>query len=835
MEEKIWKAALAGLLHDVGKLEQRARTDPWLPAPGHEQEGQPVHATWTGYFIEQYVAAPYRAPALHGAYHHAPEKSPAQDHSLSLLVELADKLSAGERADPLEKGKPKDPPQQMVTIFDRLQFKGTPAKAEHYLDLQPLSLDEKALFPTTKKDRQVRGSAYLALCEQLRAAAGQVVDDPAVYLEHLLFAMQRSAWCVPSAYYHSVPDVSLYDHSRMTAALSVCLAEHADQVPAWLKAVEADYSGKAGSASAELLNTDAALLVGGDISGIQDFIYTISSKNAAKTLRGRSFYLQLLTEAVLRFVLKALGLPYTNVIYAGGGHFYLLAPLSAGAKLDEVRKSVSDRLIHHHGVSLYLAIGSARVPLSGFRIGRFPAYWSEMHASLAQAKNHRYQELGDELFDHVFAVPAQGGNPDAACAVCGEDVRPVSKLDDDDPEEADSPENRLKICSLCQSFDQQLGSLLPETHFIALGFGSATMARPGTARDTLAAFGMMFQLLPDASAAINLPGAESVTIWALNDPRSGKWPVSGLPQANTLHYTVNRIPRLTFDELREKVRGGFEYLGVLRMDVDDMGELFNKGFGDPTLGSTATIARLSTLSFQVSLFFEGWVKRLCEDVSGDIYAVYAGGDDLFLIGPWDVIPDLARRIYKDFKAYTGAHPGLHISGGMAFIGGKYPVYQAARDAASAEHTAKQMNGKDAFAFLDEAHHWTDFEELDLMKERILRLVGGSGEQAQDKAGLGGPKGIIGNLRVLADRQAQSGRSLGRPQWGPWMWLGAYQLARMAEQNKDKNPALSAELLAIRDSLEKDRYQKIHYWGIAARWAQLLTRNKPEKRKEPTNG
>ena len=32
--------------------------------------------------------------------------------------------------------------------------------------------------------------------------------------------MQTYTWCIPSAYYQSVPDVSLYDHSRMTAALA---------------------------------------------------------------------------------------------------------------------------------------------------------------------------------------------------------------------------------------------------------------------------------------------------------------------------------------------------------------------------------------------------------------------------------------------------------------------------------------------------------------------------------------------------------------------------------------------------------------------------------------
>ena len=42
LKTRIWQAALAGLLHDVGKVEQRARTDPWNPAPGVERSGQPA-------------------------------------------------------------------------------------------------------------------------------------------------------------------------------------------------------------------------------------------------------------------------------------------------------------------------------------------------------------------------------------------------------------------------------------------------------------------------------------------------------------------------------------------------------------------------------------------------------------------------------------------------------------------------------------------------------------------------------------------------------------------------------------------------------------------------
>ena len=67
MEQKIFNSALAGLIHDIGKMEQRARVDPWKTAPGIDQEGQPVHATWTLYFIENNLPKKYRAAALAGA------------------------------------------------------------------------------------------------------------------------------------------------------------------------------------------------------------------------------------------------------------------------------------------------------------------------------------------------------------------------------------------------------------------------------------------------------------------------------------------------------------------------------------------------------------------------------------------------------------------------------------------------------------------------------------------------------------------------------------------------------------------------------------------------
>jgi len=815
MEEHVFSAALAGLLHDIGKLEQRAREDPWNPAPGVEAEGQPVHATWSIYFIQNYVPAAYQAAALHGAYHHHPDQSPAADHSLSRLVALADKLSAGERADPPDRKK--GLPQQLITIFDRVSL-GESAKSSNwnYLPLRPLSLNQEALFPAPILLGGAQKDAYLALCEGLRPEVSRSFDDRTAYLENVLSALQRYTWCVPSAYYHALPDISLYDHSRMTAALAVCLADRTSaDIASLLEAVQRQYQDQASEADRLLLQQPVALLVGGDISGVQDFIYTVSAKGAARSLRGRSFYLQLLTEAVLRFVLDRLGLPYNNVIYSGGCHFFLLAPPEAAEQLTSVRQEVTRILLQHHGPGLYLALDSAPVPADGFRIGEFPRYWGDMHAALALRKQRRYTELGEDFYPLIFEPPQKGGNPDDTCSVCGEDMRQVRPFDEEREEQA-------RICSLCDSFIQEIGRHLPRATFLALGFGAPQETGPGPASNALRALGLSFQFLPDASQPVELPADLRLVLWALADPPGDKWPANDRqPAVHALRYTVNPVPLETFDQLESKTAGGFHRLGVLRMDVDDLGRVFKEGFGKASSPENrATLARLATLSLQVSLFFEGWIKRTCE--SGPyrdlIYSVYAGGDDVFLIGPWDRMPGLAQQISQEFQAYCGGSPDLHLSAGMAFIGGKYPIYQAAEDAHQALEKAKALPGKNAFSFLGRAWSWAEFEQVANQQARLEKLVGG-------EEGLEGPQAILQVLMRLAQvQESRAGKSPRRLIFGPWMWLGMYQLSRMAERAKEK-PELASAILAIRDELNQNDYRTLHQWAAAARWTQLKLRKK----------
>jgi CRISPR-associated protein Csm1 len=118
---------------------------------------------------------------------------------------------------------------------------------------------------------------------------------------------------------------------------------------------------------------------------------------------------------------------------------------------------------------------------------------------------------------------------------------------------------------------------------------------------------------------------------------------------------------------------GIKRLGVLRMDVDNLGQIFSTG-----LGAGANLARVGALSFSMSLFFEGWVEQIAEGLNAEegakdlIYAIYSGGDDLFFVGAWHLMPELAERISRDLARYSGFHPGIHLSGGIALAGSKYP-------------------------------------------------------------------------------------------------------------------------------------------------------------------
>lgn len=804
MDKKTISSAMGGLALNLGKLLQRSRPDPWALPPGMEGEEQPVSVLWTQYTAKSFPET-WRETAFQSAFYEAPEKSPQEGRALSLLLSIADKLSTGENVKVLVEKK-KQLPSQMVSIFSRMtSLRAQPVSEKFLLPLKELSLEPEALFPGSGAEKNP-SAACSKLIQPVMNAVKNFCGDGETDVENLLSALRQETWCIPAAVSpDSFPDVSLYDQARTTAALAVCLQEKSEpELQDIWDALRIDYRDpkQLTQSQRKCLEEPAAILLGGDISGIQNFIYTVTTDKAAKSLRGRSFYLQLLTEVILRFVLQELEIPYTNVIYTGGGHFYLLTPVSAKEKINSLQTKISRILLKHHGTSLYLSLGSAEIPFTGFHKGAFTEYWSQMHSALSDKKQTRYSEFGAEMASLLFEPRAHGGNREDFCSVCGEDKAGTIPL-------SDGAEGR--ICPACSSFADDLGEQLPNAIQIRLTLGTPEIREPGTLEDTLAEFGVGLELFSREGIKIGHTRAISAPrralLWELEDSMGNpKKMVAGLPTAVWRHAIVNRIPRATFDEMQDAIPQGIQRLGVLRMDVDNLGLMFQTGFGSADK-SIATLSRLSTLSFQLSVFFEGCLGRLCESFQS-IYTVYTGGDDLFLIGPWTEMPKLAQQIILSFQKFTCGNPDFHVSGGMSFIQGKYPIIQAAKDAGEAEEQAKALAGKNAFSFLGEAWKWSQFSELEKKKEQLKNVI----------TALNAPLSILQLVQNLDQQRDQAKKKT----YGRWLWMGDYQFTRLISSKKN-DPALQKSLVELYEQIGKNYYHDVHEWARAARWAQLELR------------
>jgi len=797
--DRVYLAALAGLLHDVGKFAQRAG---W-------QRGK--HAEVGGEFVRQYVPEQWREYLYPVMGHH---DRPLQGYETK-VVALADRLSAAEREGADESGA-----RQLVSIFGQVGEKEQ-RPDKQFWSLEPLALNEGVLFPGNALSDEDESLAYRRLWDGfVEAVQALPSDNLPVYLEGLYYAFQRFTWCVPGAYYKTLPDVSLFDHSRTTAALAACLTG--------LDEPTLDDLLLTGS---ERRREPLVLLVGGDVSGVQDFIYTITARGAAKGLRGRSFYLQLLTEAVARFILRGLGLPVTNLLYAGGGHFYLLAPRSGKKKLKEIRASVSHKLLAHHGGDLYLALGWTETSANDFDRKHFGDKWQAVSQAMNAAKRQRFVELNDatQLIEQVFGPLGRGGDEEGECQVCHYDG-PI------ETEHAGDEEKERRICQLCKSLEN-LGTDLREADYILLGEIKPEETERAGCTEALAALGLavgfttadgrpILRLPDDVGRATLLAMRDLPDVAGMADRVSRK---RGYPVAPGVRYTVNVTPRkgdriATFEDLQAASQG-VKRLGVLRMDVDDLGDLLKWGMKE-----NATLSRVASFNFAISLFFEGWVGELCRRANRQagtdkVYAIYSGGDDLFVVGAWDALPGLADTIRKDLVRFAADNRIVHISGGLTLHAGKYPLYQAAVDAETALDMAKDLerpdgHKKDAFNFLELTIPWEQFDAVREEQRRIMWLV-----KPTDEDGLGVRRALLRTLLRLHVRFTDAVHKRGKPYWGPWMWQGAYFLKRMEGRHKGE---AQAEIKRIREALKQDNFRYIETLGPAARWAELLMRKEQEQ-------
>jgi len=165
---------------------------------------------------------------------------------------------------------------------------------------------------------------------------------------------------------------------------------------------------------------------------------------------------------------------------------------------------------------------------------------------------------------------------------------------------------------------------------------------------------------------------------------------------------------LDLDQLAEHASGS-KKIGALRMDVDNLGRIFAKGLPE----KRRSISRISNLSRFMNYFFKVYLNMFGEFKENNILGIcnnqhpenlrlgrrrnhnrnfniiYAGGDDLFIIGSWDDVLELAFDIEAVFRKYVGGNGNITISAGYSIFDSKHPLYQIANICGKKEDCAKE--------------------------------------------------------------------------------------------------------------------------------------------------
>jgi CRISPR-associated protein Csm1 len=667
--------------------------------------------------------------------------------------------------------------------------------------------------------------------------------------ETLLNLMHKYLTVFPS---FGAEELSLYDMAKSKAAIAICLHK---------TGLEQEYP---------------FLLVGGDLSGIQEFIYAIVSKNASKSLKGRSNYLHLEGQSILAHLLEQLELFQANVVYASGGSFYVLAPNTPEikAKLDVLEQTFAKRMFVDFEFALSLQIASIELKADELKGDVLGKRWATLQDKLQLKKRNKFNGVIAEKFDELFEAIPDGGElkRDAVTNdfISEEEYKKgeVFELGGALPKVVDKPienDDRLLIKKKNQKqiiagyflkkdlfnvnggidfrindindFDQQRKLQLAGdegVHYILNRFDSALKFNQdpkSVFRVNNTNFLKGDQIMKGTTYGFTLYGGNDYP--RIKMANEDELPTTFSEMAGMPENSGERAYAIPFKEIN------FKRLGVLRMDVDGLGGVFKHGFGE-----TGTISHFSALSRQLDWFFKGYLNTIWEQevYKKNTQIIYSGGDDLFIVGKWDILLTMAFEIREKFTAWTCGHSGLGISGGLTLVTHKFPIMRAADLSGDAEKKAKKHTyssldreyPKNAITLFGQPLNWEkELPIVQLLKNNLVKHIKWEGDNEQ-----GGklPKSLLSHINAfheyyIGDESNKDKKSASMV----WKWRLSYLFARMKDRYKKAEgyPTFLDELIKgimtnrciYAENYQKDKYSFFDLLHIASIWAGWEIRSK----------
>lgn len=870
------RVALAAFLHDLGKFAERASPDVdgtvlethlQLYCPRHERPGggfwySHKHAAYTALavdWLENEGLPPLKGWAMApfadwksrdvddslvnaAAKHHQPQTF------LQWIIATADRVASGfereqfenyNRAEEKTSTGKNHYQARLLSLFEQIRLESdSPDRFAYRYPLRPLS--PESLFPekreTSEPDNDTAAQReYAALWDGFRKSLDAIPESHRhslpLWLDHFDTLWQTYTHAIPSATAFNVkPEVPLYDHSKTTAALAVALWRyHADQGPPPAERL-ARLRGR------DDWDEPKFLLIQGDFFGIQKFIFAgggETKKNAAKLLRGRSFYVSLITECAALKVLDELQLPSTSQITNAAGKFLIVAPNTdeTRTRLAKIQKTFDEWFLDHSYGEAGLGLAFEPACCNDFLGGkegesRFAALMKKLHRNLERTKYEHFGLCGGNAPKPVFEDYLDDfDNELGACAV---NDRAPAKV-----ERNDVPLSRLAADQI------RAGELLVKCERLILSIAKLQDNR--TLDLPIFGYYVHFTGNEEASgrfgAEVKNGNIRRLFDFSLPDPNPARPLWNGYARRNIRGYvpvfedlewkdprydriqsnlkdedepaaedlkTLHHIACEDLDERREF--RGVTALHTLKGDIDDLGAIFQRGLRQPTF------AKMAALSRQVNNFFAVYLPWLCRTEYRNSYTVFAGGDDFFLIGPWKSQVELAHRMRREFGRYVAENPELHFSAGLAMTKPAVPIHYLAEGSEDALEDAKkhhrgdeEIPGKNALTCFGQTVGW---EEMDALWACYERLAGLAGEYRLSTAYL---YGLLG----LADMAEGMATDPSKTRWRSYLY---YRTWRMVKSERKQSVE---EQTAVHNRIVAEIESGIRHYGAAYKIALHL--------------
>ncbi|TVL99060.1 MAG: type III-A CRISPR-associated protein Cas10/Csm1 [Candidatus Brocadia sp. WS118] len=708
---------LAGLLHDIGKFLNRAdvrKKHPFFSADyvSSDEFKKRIGKDWVDFELLKILVQ------RHHEYYKMPDELQVQKiddphtRALAYIVSRADNYSSMERLNE-EPSELDFKNARLKSILTRVDIeKGQPIP--QYYNIQKLL--PRAAFPVSINELSQLSYSY----EKLHGEFGKsflnfIPKDFDALFNGYLSLLEEFLWCVPSDTRDKFNDISLYDHLSTTSAIAACL-----------------YQYHYGNLDEKEITNDSVnkfMLIAGDLSGIQKFIFEIGSSNPkklSKILRGRSFYLSLLTEVASIKILRRLDLPISCRIMNAGGRFVLIVPNTPFAKeaVPKLKQEIDTWFYQRFlgKLSLNIAYG---ITLSGedFSSEKFSQKYRELGQAVELSKKKRFLDVlmnNEEKLDGTMQKAFASLQEKGTCEFCK--IYPK-----------DGGEERCQMCTDSEKQGEGLVSKPFLYFYEGEGKGEFDLMGYNLSFKSKGNDWILLEKIGDGESNKNegfirryisnyIPETSEDDIDLNNEhPDEGNTLCKycgnpcklegdneeNIPTRKQLVAKYLTFQCISASTVRNNNGKGVDHLAVIKADVDDLGFIFSNGLVD-----AFSISRYASLSRMLNYFFTGWLIEEIREKFPMSYTVYAGGDDLLLIAPWEDALMLGRQIGMKFKSYVGGNPNITMSMGINLMRPGSPVKLATKGADDNLDKSKEADGKNSITVFNTTVKWDELRELE---------------------------------------------------------------------------------------------------------------------------